>query len=255
MKNFITHILKKNTTYIIIGILFILLIWFITSNKIDNEIIFPKISSVIRSLTNILNDKWAHNAILNTTTNLLYVILISLIISLILASLASYSSKIEEIIKPSIVLIKTIPVAVIIILLLIIIGRNKSPLMITLLVVLPLMYELILAGFKSIDKTILEEIKMTSSTNLLIIRRIYVPLTAPYIITSIIQSVGLGLKVMVMAEYITQPKNTIGYILQQEREMINISNVFAWAFILIVFVLITEISIKKAKKHFEKRSL
>lgn len=57
---------------------------------------------------------------------------------------------------------------------------------------------------------------------------------------TIIQSFGLGLKVMIMGEFIAQPNGTIGYLLQLERSALNSSAILAWSIILIMMVLAVE---------------
>ena len=142
---------------------------------------------------------------------------------------------------------KTLPVAAIIIVLLVSVGRNNSPYFITGLVVLPLMYETTFIGIKSINKGITEEIKMDSNVNWLVVSKVFIPMTMPYILAGTIQSLGLGLKVMVMSEFITQPNLTIGAKMSEERVYQNLDNIFAWTIILVVFIFLVEYFLKKIK--------
>ena len=57
----------------------------------------------------------------------------------------------------------------------------------------------------------------------------------------------LGLKVMVMSEFIAQPNNTIGYVMLQEKNFLEMDYVFAWTIILVVFVLLVEELLKIIK--------
>ncbi len=64
------------------------------------------------------------------------------------------------------------------------------------------------------------------------------PLTLPYIFTALLQSFGLGLKVLVMAEFISNAKHSIGYEIMLYKDHFNdMSYVYAWSIILIIFVL------------------
>ena len=60
----------------------------------------------------------------------------------------------------------------------------------------------------------------------------------PSIATSVVQSFGLGLKVLVMSEVIVNPNNSIGKVIGEEATYGNIDSVLAWTIILIVIVLI-----------------
>jgi len=112
------------------------------------------------------------------------------------------------------------------------------------------MYEAFLTSFKTIDENIIDEVKLISNINLKIITYVFFPMILPFIITTFIQSFGLGLKVMVMAEFIAQPENTIGHKMLQERIYMNTSNIFAWTIIIIIFVMLFEILIKKIKIYY-----
>lgn len=247
MKVFIT----KNI-FILIGILFIFLVWGIANISIGNEYVLPSIINVFKALGKMLTDSDTYYIVFNTLSKLLITLIVSFLISIILVIGSAYSNKFEEAIRPTIILLKTIPVAAVIIIFLVIIGNKVSPYIISSLVIIPIMYEAINNGVKSIDKNIIDELRMNSRINLRVIIRVLLPLASAFIMTSIIQSIGLGLKVMVMAEFIVQPKNTIGYEMLTAKNFLYMDQVFAWTFILIGFVLIVEILVKKAKKRFLK---
>ncbi|MGI6710242.1 MAG: ABC transporter permease [Bacilli bacterium] len=236
-----------NKTFYFIGILIIFLAWFIGSIVIQNELALPKISSTFESLINLLKNKETYLIILNTIFRLIITIIITYLIAFVLVLLSSISIKIEQLIKPLVALMKTLPVAAIIIVLLVSVGRNNSPYFITGLVVLPLMYETTFIGIKSINKGITEEIKMDSNVNWLVVSKVFIPMTMPYILAGTIQSLGLGLKVMVMSEFITQPNLTIGAKMSEERVYQNLDNIFAWTIILVVFIFLVEYFLKKIK--------
>lgn len=243
--------MKKNNIFILLGIITIILIWLISSVLIDNSLVLPTITEVLYSLKDILGKGATYLIILSTFLKLLLIIVISLVIALGLGILSYISSKFESFIKPIFVLLKTIPVIAIIILLLIFFGNSKSPYIMTLLVVLPIMYEGMLTSLKSINPDILDDVKTISGFNFSIIKNIYFPLIFSNVMMSITQSFGLGLKVMIMGEFITQPNNTIGYMMQLERSNLNTSSILAWTIILVIIVLVIELLIAKATKLYK----
>lgn len=247
MKNFINNKFFKKQFYFIIGIISIFLLWLIASLIINNEIVLPKINSVIKAFINLFTIKNTYVVIFFSIIRLIIAILISFIISLVLAMISILSKKFSIFISPIISFLKTIPVASIIIILLVIIGHETSSIYITSLVILPIMYETFLNGMKNIDKTLLEEVKLFSNINFTVIRCIHLPLVLRTIISGIIQSFGLGLKVMVMAEFIAQPKNSIGRTILYEKQYLAMDNVFAWTLVLIILVLVVDAILNNKK--------
>ena len=103
--------------------------------------------------------------------------------------------------------------------------------------------------FELIDKNIVDEVKMLSNVNLTVVKQIYLPLTLPHVFTSLLQSFGLGLKVLVMAEFIANAKHSIGYEIMLYKDHYNdMSFVYAWSIILILFVLFVDYFVNIAHK-------
>lgn len=248
MRNSIT----KNHSLYFLGIIFIIVLWWILSIVIKNDLVIPSIKNVLESLMNLLKTKKTYEIILNTIYRLIISLVIAFLVSFVLSLVSFLFKEMKEFLLPLITLIRTIPVATIIIILLMLVGNKNSPYIICMLVIVPIMYEANLNGFYSIDKGVLEEVKMQSKTNFLVIKDIYVPLVFPHLLSGIVASFGLGLKVMVMAEFIAQTPNTIGYILNQEKVFLEINNVFAWTIILIIFMMLVEVGLKIIQNRLVK---
>lgn len=243
---------NNNYKYILLSVLFIILLWTVSSLIIDNSLVLPGISEVILSLKEILSTSTTYLIILLTIVRLILVVLVSLVIAFILAILSYLSDKFESFIKPLFVILKTIPVIAIIVLLLITFGSKTSPYIMTSLVVLPIMYEGLLTSLKNINKELIDDVKTLSNTNWMVLKDFYFPIILNFIMMTLVQSFGIGLKVMVMGEFIAQPNRSIGYILQLERSNLNSSAILAWSVILIILVLLFEILVLKLSERFKK---
>lgn len=240
---------KNYNILLLLGIFAIFIIWFISSLIINNSLVLPSIKDVLLSLKDILLSCTTYLILLKTFLKLILVMVASLLIALTLALLSSKTKGFESFIKPIMVLFKTIPVIAIIIFLLISFGRDLSPYIMTSLVVIPLIYEGLLTSIKSINKELLDDLKTLSNTNWLVIKNFYIPLIMNFVLMTITQSFGMGLKVMIMGEFIAQPNGTIGYILQLERSYLNSAAILSWSILLIIIVLIVEIIVSKISKY------
>ena len=184
-----------------------------------------------------------------TFLRLILVILACLILGIFLALLSFLSYRFKSFLKPIMALLKTLPIAVVIILLLVMFTREYAPIIIVGVVVLPLIYTGTLNGLENIDSYIIDEVKMLSNNSFSIIKDIYIPLSFLHIITSLIQSFGLGLKVLVMAEYLAQPKYSIGNEIVFYKDIaVEMEYVYAWSIVLILIVLVVEFLISYLTK-------
>lgn len=236
--------------YIILGVLFLFVLWVIGDKIVDNDLVIPGIESVVKSLFVLLKKGSTYLIIFKTVGRLILTVVACAVLTLILAFLSYKFIRFESFFKPFFVILRTVPVASIIIILLFMIGNDYSPYFITAFVVLPLMYEGVLNGFFAIDSTIKDEVKQLSNVNFKIIMSVFIPVTLPYIMASFVQSFGLGLKVMVMSEFIAQPRGTIGYTMLQEKLYLDTSDIFAWTAIMVMFVFLVEIIVRLIRKKF-----
>ena len=242
-------IIKNKKTYYVLGILFVFVSWEILSVISNNNFVVPSIELTFTALGKILIDKETYFILGSTLLRLLISISLCFVLGVVLAVLSNLSNSFKSFIKPMVVLLKTLPMAAVIIMLLVMVGRSYSPYFIIGVVVFPLIYEATLHGLEGIDKDIKDEVKLLSENNFQVFRSIYIPLTLPHILTSLIQSVGLGLKVLVMAEFIAETKNSIGEAIRFYKNEATTEYVFAWSIILILFVLLVDSIINNLKKR------
>ena len=247
MKN---SIAKK--TAFILGILFIFIVWIIGEAVKDNSYIFPSVSDTFDALVDLFTEpniyKHTYKVLGYTLLRLTISVVGCFVLGTILALLAYRFKAIKWFFKPSISLFKTLPIAVVIILLWVL-SKDFAPYYIVSVVVLPVVYEAVLIGLENISSDILDEVKLNCGITPKVIFKVLLPIVFPAILTALIQSIGLGLKVLVMAEYIMQTEYSIGneFIYYKEISM-EMEYLYAWSIILIIFVLLFEIIISYISK-------
>lgn len=237
----------KQNIYFSLGIVLILAIWIITSVVMNNPLAVPKIDSVLSSLGNILGEGKSYLIIFNTFSRIFLATCVSIIVAFALALGSNFSNRFYYLIKPFMAFLRSTPIAAIIVVLLMIFGNQKTPYVITAFMIIPVLYEGILISFQKIDKNILEEVKMQTNFNFFVFKNIYLPISMPYILSAALTAIGLGIKVMVMAEFIANTPDTIGYQIVFEKNALEYANVYGWIIILLVFVFTIELIIKKVQ--------
>ncbi len=240
MKHSICNKTKKYSLYIL-AIIVIYLIGYIIFLNYDNELIIPSPNEVIITTFKMLVNSKTYSIIFNTISRLIISLLISIIIGIILGLLAGFNKYIKYFLKPFISILRTTPLAALIMVMLLIFGLTKSTYIIVFLMITPIVYEAIKEGVLSLDKELMDVWKMDSKVNLIVIFRVIIPLIIPFLKTAINQSIGLGFKVLVMAEFITLTKNSIGLSIQSATQSLDYKYVFAWCIIVIILVYLIEL--------------
>ena len=240
------HLSKKNkisSLFFIIGILLIIFIWIISSNYFNNELVIPSFKQTINRMFEMITSKTLL-LILKTLLKLVLIIVISSVVCFIFAVISYKYKWFNNLIMPFMTVIRTAPIISLIIIMLLTVGLKQTPIYICAFVVVPVIYEQLLNSFNSIDKDIIEETKMISNIDFKIFWYVLLPITFKFYITSLVTVLGLGFKVLVMAEVFGSTTNTLGGLLQTYRSVSDIESIFALTLILIIIVLLFELAIK-----------
>ena len=238
MKSFIIRPNKKKILNVL-GILFIFFVWFILSAYFDNSLIIPKIFDVFNAFIQMFSETRIYMLVFKLVMNIILTISASFIVGLVIAILSYKYEEFYNFVSPIMTLLKTIPIIAIIILLLIAV-MSLAPYVASSLVIIPIIFEGIYITLKQIDKNVTDDIKTISGFNLTVIIKFYIPLIFPNIITSLIQSFGLGLKVMVMAEYTSPKNNTFGAEIKRLYDNNNMEKVYALVLLLIILSFVVD---------------
>jgi NitT/TauT family transport system permease protein len=220
-----------------LGFITIILVWLLFSTLQNNDVILPSIGVTFNAFINLFKDGATYLILLNTLGGLLLVLIIAFFSALILALISLKWSPFKSFLTPLLALFKIVPVPALIILFLANLKQAFIPYLLTYLVVLPLMYDGLYGAFISVNKDIIDDLKLISKLNMKMIFKVYLPLVSKGVISTLLQALGLGLKIKVMTEFISEAPSTIGYALSYARATLSMDIVFAWTLILIIIVI------------------
>lgn len=247
----------KKLLYSFITIILLIIIWELYSTYRNEPSIFPHTTQIIKSffkLFNLDNLKTLGMTLLRITIS----VLVAFIVSLIVGLLYIWKKDTIYFFKPIISMMKTIPLAIISIFLWLIFNGSIAPYIITTLIIIPLSIEGVITSIDGIDKVLIEDLKMINTNMFKSLIYVYIPLIKNYLLMVFLQIFGLGLKVMVMGEYICQTKNSVGKILSVVKSGVGyedaMSELVAWGILLVLIVVIIEILIKLIVKKIQNQN-
>ena len=231
-----------------IAVLFVVLLWQWNAVRIDNSFIFPYPIDVYQELISLLTSIRTYEIILASFQRLLLAIAIALMFGVLLGLISGIVPILAELLSPIVTSLRTLPVASVIVVILILYGQSYSLYVITFLMLFPILYEATRQGVLNIDDTLIEALSLEKRRYFFEIVWIYFPLSIPFIKTGLLQSIGIGFKVLVMAEFIAQSPVSIGRALYLGRVNIQYEQVFAWTIIIIFIVSIIEMGVNRLKR-------
>lgn len=242
--------MKKNSKIIIFSILFLIFLWEFVAIVVANDMVVPKISSVLVSFTYIFSTSEIYMIIAFSIVKIILLLIVSFIIAMAFSILSYKSDVFMYMIKPFMLVVKSMPIITIIILVLMVFNMKFSSSIATMFVIIPIVYEGVLGGLKRIDCDIIDDIKTyTDEKKLSIIFKIQLPLISDVIVSCFAQTAGLGFKVMLMSEYVSPSNNSLGAIMRRYYNNNDMPKVYCIVIISIILVVFVDLVFKKIIKN------
>jgi len=244
-------ITKKDRLYTVLSFTLLLVIWKIISVIVNSAIIIPSPESTLISLFNLIKTRDFFIIILFSLERGLIGFALSFVLGLVVGFAAGFNRVFNKIFEPFLVIIRSTPVMTIILIALIWFKANNVPIFASFLMSFPIICTNVIEGIKNIDPKLLEMAKIYGIKRTRVIKEIYLPSIIPFLTAAISTAFGIGWKVVIAAEVLSQPKYAIGSSLQNSKIYLNINDVFAWTIIAILIGYLFE----RLIRLIEKKSL
>ena len=160
--------------------------------------------------------------------------LLSCVLAVILAALSARDRRVEELLAPLVMLVKTVPVASFIILALVWLSSKTLPLFIAALMVFPPVYLNVLEGVRCTDASLLEMARVFKLSRWRTFMYVYRPAFMPFLVASSRISLGMSWKSGIMAEVLATPKPSIGKEMATARTFLDTPDLLAWTVVVMV---------------------
>jgi NitT/TauT family transport system permease protein len=235
----------------ILGICFIFALWWLLSFLI-NTTLFPTPLRTFEELFLLLSNSSTYLAIGGTLLRLLLAFIVSFLVAFVLGTISGLIKAFKIFLNPLIIVLRTIPTAALILVMVTLLIPEHALLIIVFLVMFPIIYESIVSGIENIDPYTIMALRIDANPySLNSVFKVILPMSSPYILLGIIQSIGLGMKVSIMAEVLLgNPRIPgLGIIIQQAYIYAYMPEVFATAIIAIVLIGVVDIILHLAKKY------
>ncbi len=235
-----------------LGILAILVIWWLLALSINNEILLPEPSLVFKTMIAQLQTGRFYSDIGYTLIRMLQGLFFAGILGISLGLSAAVNPKFEAWFYPLEMLMKTIPNISYIIISLIWLGSASSVVLVNFLVLFPIFYANTKQAVQNIEPPLIEVMRIYPVRLRTKIFEVYLPLSKAGLLSALESAVGLGFKVSVMAEILGRVQNGIGFQIDYCRVNLEMNGVFAWTFWIIILAILLDQLFKLITKRFSQ---
>ena len=241
--------LLKKSGYFFLGVLIILALYQVFASLKQDELVYPNILKIFKQVGLIFINGDSYLRILKTILRVILIILTSVILSSILGFAYYKFPSISYFFYPLINILKAAPFAIIAIYLFLAIGNKNAPYVMCFFVIFPIVLEGFLTSIDRVDKSIKDDLQLLPIPLFRKFFSGFIPICMPYIVMSILQSFGLGIKTMIMAEYLCNIEGSIGEVVYNIKYTMDFDVLLAWLVVIVIFVCIIDAVIRLISKR------
>lgn len=227
--------------------LFWLCIWW-TLTFFVKGFYLPGPKATLGRVYDLLQEKDTYSIIFGSLYRVVVSIIVALILGVALGALAGLIKKLDKLLNPAMVCIKSTPVLSFIIIVTIYIKSSQVPIFCSALLCTPIVYSNVLTGIRVVDKDLLEMSKVYRVKSSLIFKKVYLPSIIPYVNAAAIVCLGMAWKITVAAEVLSVLNQSIGFMIYNAKVILEFEDVFAWTILIIICSFIIEILVKNLLK-------
>ena len=224
----------------LLAVIFALCLWQLAAITIDSKILLVSPVEVAVRLTTIWQTEGFWTSIWFSFYHIAGGFFLALFLGIVLAALAGRFRRIETLLWPFLVTIKTVPVASFVVICLIWLSAEKLSVFISFLIVLPVVYGNVLEGIKSEDKLMLEVGTVFRMPLLRRLLYIHLPQLKPFIMSACATALGMAWKAGVAAEIIGTPDGSIGKQLFYSKIYLDTDDLLCWTVIIVIVSVLFE---------------
>jgi len=235
-------IIQSKYIFSLTTIIVLIFVWILLSNNANNSYAFPSLSVIGKSLVRLLVDY--RLVVLKTIVKILISVSVGVVISLVIVTIYIFKKDLIGFFTPILEFLHVVPIiGISLYLFLIFDNLSIPPYVITIMVVIPIIVNALITAYDNIDKAIEDALKLEQISFQHKLFKVYIPLILPYFLMSLLQSFSLGVKAMVMGEYICYVNGSLGALMYNSKLEDN-GLLIAILLVLFIISIISEVIIK-----------
>jgi len=224
----------------IVGLLLLLLVWEISALLLGSSFILPTPIETFKALIHELTKIETFHAFLSTAWKGFFVLGLVVLLGTLIGLVMGINTAIYEILRPVVMIVQAVPVISWLALVIFLWGIGwKGPVLISFLSLLPVSIFTTAAGVRSIDKDLLEMVKVYKVPKRKVFKDIYLGSIVPFVVATIDISIGNVWKVILVSEFLCGDEG-LGVLISWARQYVDVPRVYALTIVAVAFGIISE---------------
>lgn len=246
-------VIVKTAWHTLAAIGFLIVVWACLYQAAGNELLVPSLFACFAEMGELFVSGSFWIALLMSLLRALEAFVISFVFALIFAIVAYLVPSLEKFFAPLVSALRSLPVLAVLLILLSVLSAGQAPVAVAFLSLFPMLYTGILAALSGIDKQIIGISRVHGTPLWRKVTRIYLPLTAPYILRESGGAIAFSLKLIVSAEVLASTAKSLGGMMQEAKVYAEIPQLFALVFTTFLIGLLLELVATLLAAYAQKR--
>jgi len=232
------------------GIALIVLIWEVIAFA-TNFLFLPEFFNTCAATFVLLSQSETYISLGYSLLRLLISLLISMVAGALLGMLGGYIKWLGKLLYPLISVLRAFPT--IALLLLLIIYVPSAELYVVCFVLLPVFYQAALQGTERVYSEYEDDLRMRGRWHFDNFTKVILPLSGDYLLLGLMQAVGLGLKVEIMAETFayTSRYHGLGKLINLAYQNVDYLTMMGYVLISLLLCLILDLALYFLRKYYQ----
>ncbi len=230
----------KRVAITIATLLFWILIWFLLSQKAGSKWILPSPIHVFSRLAQLAGTLDFYRILALSFSRVFSGFLAGILLGFILGTLSHYLKVVHALVFPLMAVIRATPVASFILVVLFWMTTDRVPTFISLLMVLPIVWQNTILGYEKKDPLLGEMAMVFRISPMRAFWKIDLPQVLSYALSAGKTALGLAWKAGVAAEVLALTKDSVGLMIYQAKMYLETVDLYAWTCAIILFSIILE---------------
>ena len=198
--------------------------------------VFPPVDEIGRSLLNLLSQGKTYVKIGTTLGHVAEALAVSCLLGVVVGIAEGLIPYLHSLMRPLHAMLRSTPMIVMVIIIMVL-SRPQVPLLTGCAVLVPIISEAAYEGCVRIEPELIDVYRLDSSIRPSIIFRVYLPLISGYMKQAFVNACGMGLKIVVTAEFLVKTAHSLGQAVFSRRQSADYAELFAYALIMVLMVL------------------
>ncbi|MCD6551574.1 ABC transporter permease [Thermotoga sp.] len=228
---------------VFLGLAIVLVLWQILHTLFPSSLILPGPVETFRVLVEIMNEE-TFDALLNTLWKGIASTGLVVLVGLPVGLLMGINDKVYEVVRPLVTVVQSVPVVSWLAVVVFLWGIGwQGPVVISFLSLLPVSIFTTVSGVRSVDKRLVEMMRIYRVPRRVVLKEIYLGSLWPFVLSILEISSGNVWKAVIMAEYLCGDRG-IGVLISWARQYVDVPRVYALTILAVALGILFERVVK-----------